>query len=546
MAPSTGEVPLTSRVRDPGFTPSVRDLPKLLELIGTDDEELATAVERAVLRIETQYRARVVETVTAAATAATRPARGRLAKLVGRLATGGAVEDAVRAWLLGALRDADPKTRRTAARSLGKLKPRTKSEAASTEKALLEAWDAAEGDDDRRALTEALGKIGSREALAKISQGTPDKVASRAAVMIERAAARENPGRIDLSASRNAPIRFHTRAGLEGIVAEELGRVWKPELRGPGVVEATLDGPLASAAAIRTATHVGFPLARVVRRDDLAESIVETLLAREATSLFETFTKTGGAPIRFRLAWAQGGHRRALAWRCAELVRERTKTLVNDPTDSTWEVVVDDRDGKLSIELVPRGFTDERFAYRTGVVPASSHPTIAAALARVAPRSDDDVVWDPFVGAGAELVERARLGPAKALFGTDIEDEALAAARKNLENAGVTATLHRADALTFQPSRVTLIITNPPMGRRVQRGAHTDLLERFVSHAAKVLVPGGAIVWTLPEARKIQARAEQEGFTVEGSVTVDMGGFPAELCVYRLGGKRRRPAGGKT
>lgn len=543
MAPSEGEIPLTSRVKDPGFTPSVRNLPKLLELIGTDDEELATAVERAVLRIEVQYRARVVETVTAAATAAKRPARGRLAKLVGRLATG--AEDAVHGWLLGAIRDADPKTRRTAARALGKLKPRTKAEAAATEKALLEAWDAAEGEDDRRALTEALGKIGSREALAKIAKGTPDKVASRAAVMIERAASRENPGSIALSASHKAIIRFHARAGLETVVAEELGAAWKPVVRGPGVVDATLDAALSRAVAIRTATHVGFPLTRVVHRDDLAESIVDTLLAKEATTLFETFTKTDGAPIRFRLAWAQGGHRRALAWRCAELVRERTKALVNDPTESTWEVVVDDRDGKLAIELVPRGFEDRRFAYRTGVVPASSHPTIAAALARVAPRSPDDVVWDPFVGAGAELVERARLGRARAFFGTDLEHDALTAARKNLENAGVPATLHRADALGFAPPGVSLIITNPPMGRRVQRGAHTDLLERFVVHAAEVLVDGGAIVWTLPEARTIQARAKQVGFTVERSFTVDMGGFPAELCVYRLGGKPRRPAGGK-
>jgi tRNA G10 N-methylase Trm11 len=93
---------------------------------------------------------------------------------------------------------------------------------------------------------------------------------------------------------------------------------------------------------------------------------------------------------------------------------------------------------------------------------------------------------------------------------------------------------------------VTLIISNPPMGRRVQRGAHADLLERFVAHAAKVLVPGGALVWLVPEPRRIHERAEAVGLQLQRAVSVDMGGFSAELGVYVKRAANKRIVGGRA
>ena len=226
--------------------------------------------------------------------------------------------------------------------------------------------------------------------------------------------------------------------------------------------------------------------------------------------------------------------------RCAELVAAATSELVNDPTGSTWEVVVDDHADRVALELVPRGFVDDRFTYRKELVAASSHPTIAAALVRLVAPHADDVVWDPFAGAGAELVERARLGPYHALVGTDIEGAAIAAARTNLAAAGVTgARLEVADALTYHPGNVSLIVTNPPMGRRVQRGTHGELLERFVDHAARVLAPGGALVWAAPDPTRLHARAARAKLVLERAFTVDMGGFPAELSIHRKPGSSR-------
>jgi predicted RNA methylase len=547
MAVSGDRAAVAARLGDAGWTPGSRDLPGLLDLLAGEDEELARAAERAVLRIEARQRARVVTEIVARVRDAVRPARARLTRLAGRLA-GGAGDDPARRWILDALTDPDPKTRHVAARAAGKLAS-AGSASGAVERALLAAWDAASGDEDRRALAEALGKVGSAAARERLASAAGELGArgARAGVMIDRSEARQAPGAIDPTAAPAAPlvIRFHARAGLERIVADEIGDGLRPRVAGPGVVEARLTGPLTEAVAIRTATHVGCPLEPEPIAGGLPETIVRALTSGRATDIFQTFTRPAGGRIRFRLAFVRGGHRRALAWRCAELVREASPSLVNDPTGSTWEVTVDDDAGRVALELLPRGFDDERFAYRTRVVPASSHPTIAAALARVAPRRDDDVVWDPFVGAGAELVERARLGPYRTLLGTDVEPGAIDAARANLAAAGVSgAELTVASALAHAPSGVTVIVTNPPMGRRVQRGSHADLLERFVVHAAAVLAPGGALVWTVPEPRRIHARAARAGLVLERAWEIDMGGFPAALSVHRAPETRPGPRPG--
>jgi hypothetical protein len=72
------------------------------------------------------------------------------------------------------------------------------------------------------------------------------------------------------------------------------------------------------------------------------------------------------------------------------------------------------------------------------------------------------------------------------------------------------------------------------MGRRIQRGTHADLLERFVERAAAVLEPGGHLVWTVPEAKKIEAKARRVGLSLQRSWTIDMGGFQADLAVYKM------------
>jgi tRNA G10 N-methylase Trm11 len=137
-------------------------------------------------------------------------------------------------------------------------------------------------------------------------------------------------------------------------------------------------------------------------------------------------------------------------------------------------------------------------------------------------------VWDPFVGSGLELIERARLGSFVRLLGSDIERDALAAAKANLDAAGVSASLELADARSHDPGPVSLIITNPPMGRRVARDASlSDLLCSVVDRAARLLVPGGRLVWLSPLEKVTRDRARAAGLSLLQGPRIDMGGFDA-------------------
>ena len=75
------------------------------------------------------------------------------------------------------------------------------------------------------------------------------------------------------------------------------------------------------------------------------------------------------------------------------------------------------------------------------------------------------------MGSGLELCERARAGPYAKLLGSDRDAGALEVARANLDSCGAEHfTLFRGDARSSIPRpRPTLVITNPPMGRRVLR-----------------------------------------------------------------------------
>jgi 23S rRNA G2445 N2-methylase RlmL len=352
--------------------------------------------------------------------------------------------------------------------------------------------------------------------------------------MVERTASRAGRGRLDAGRAPQAPVDvlLCARRGLEDLLSEEamaIDGLSEVRVAGPGRVRARLSASMQTLFAARTMLAFRFPLPTEWVRDGEKEpdAIVRAVTSDAARAVFATWTV--GTP-RYRIAWAEGGHRRAATWNVAGTIARRAPELINDPTASLWEVVVETKQRSVDVSLAPRAVEDPRFTWRRGDVPASSHPTVAAALARVAGVRDDDVVWDPFVGSGAELVERARLGPVRSLHGSDVDVRALSVARENLAAAGLTARLEQKDALTLAPPGVTLVITNPPMGRRASRTAGlADVLDRFVAHSAAVLVPGGRLVWIAPWPERARRVARASGLVLDGARTVDMGGFDAEM-----------------
>jgi 23S rRNA G2445 N2-methylase RlmL len=383
-----------------------------------------------------------------------------------------------------------------------------------------------------------MGRLGA------VGDAEPElgRIAQKALAMLRRDGTRDEASGIDSDAhvAGELAVVFLCRGGLERIVAEEIearipsARDISPGAPGGGRVTARWRGRLAELLTVRTALEFGVALP-VGRSGADHELCVRALASEEAKTAIAAWT-TGS--VRYRIQWAGQGHRRGATWSVVRAVGESEPSWVNDPTASTWEVRVDVHAAPPTALLVPRKLVDRRFAYRERDVPAASHPTLAAALVRASRPRANDVVWDPFVGSGTELIERAKVGPFAKLLGTDTDARALDVARANARAAEVPLSLERGDATRHRPPAVSAILTNPPMGRRVARdGSLADLLDAFVDHASTVLVADGRLVWLSPLGGRTAARAEARGLTVVLREPVDMGGFFAELQVFE---SRRR------
>jgi 23S rRNA G2445 N2-methylase RlmL len=543
---------LRSKVRDPGFTPSVRDTAGLVALLADDDEAVARDAERAMARIGSPVLPRVVEL----AKAADAPVRAGIARLLGRMQDAWASGDA-HGWLLGSLEDSDPRVRRAAAVALGKRPAGQRhgddAADANVESALLGALGRETGMPERRAMVTALGRVGSgpaRQKLRDLSTDDPElaRIRDQSLLMLSRAAGRAiGPATIADEKTPDAAVRLilRCREGLEDVLREEVATKGADAVRvevcdrEPGVVHALLTGPMRALFALRTMTSFTLELGRTQsshasQRSDEVENLVDAFTSPATRRIVEAFTL---GPVRYRIAWGSGGHRRSATWRAAKTIAERCPEWINDPTGSTWEVVARVAAGRLTTELRPRALVDPRFYYRKRDVPAASHPTIAAALVHVAGVRADDVVWDPFVGSGTELVERAFAGAYAELHGSDVDPRALDAARENIAAAGLEGVLLvEGDATTHAPRTkrpVTLVITNPPMGRRVARTTELGAtLERFVDHVARVLAPQGRFVWLSPLPGRTADRAKLAGLLLRGTRDVDMGGFTAQMQTF--------------
>ena len=160
----------------------------------------------------------------------------------------------------------------------------------------------------------------------------------------------------------------------------------------------------------------------------------------------------------------------------------------------------------------------------------------------------DETVWDPFCGSGLELIESALLGGVKKIFGTDISPEAIAITQANIAAAQLQDVQTQLVCCDFRehakiaglgPSSVTLIISNPPLGRRVRvpylRGLFADLF----SVAAQVLKPGGRLIFANP----MRIEPLDASLKLKYREVVDLGGFDCRLEMYeKLAAPASRPA----
>jgi tRNA G10 N-methylase Trm11 len=123
------------------------------------------------------------------------------------------------------------------------------------------------------------------------------------------------------------------------------------------------------------------------------------------------------------------------------------------------------------------------------------------------------------------------------MFGTDLNPDAIAICRTNFAAAKVTAvplTLACCDFRDYArveglgPGSATLIITNPPMGRRIHVPNMRGLFRDLFAVAATVLKPGGRLIFVNP----MRIEPSDPSLELKYRRVVDLGGFNARLEMY--------------
>jgi predicted RNA methylase len=448
----------------------------------------------------------------------------------------------VRAWLVRLLQDPEEKIRRYALAALPKI-----GAGAAAEREMIGLLKTSPIGREKAFVGRALDKIGGAATLEALG-GTQTLPAQTEQKVRARIAREDQPGvvRLDRPVGCFDGLRIHLRGrrGLEELVRDEAresiaaGAPFRfLEMRGGCVaLEPTAPFALADLFRLRCFGTAGFVLGLVRENSPArtARAVAAAIVSPRSRDLLTTLTD---GPLRYRLDFVNRGHQRGAVQNVANLAYGLCPGILNDPRRALWSVDLHESVLGTSVELRPRLSPDPRMFYRTDDVAAASHPPLAACMARLAGPMADDVVWDPFCGSGLELVERALRGGVRHLYGTDISAEALAVARANLAAANVATSATFACCDFRRPAKVpglmpggaTLVITNPPLGRRIRLADPTAFFTDFFATAALVLKPGGRLVFTNP----LRLEPRDRTLSLEYRRTVDLGGFDCRLEVWR-------------
>jgi 23S rRNA G2445 N2-methylase RlmL len=448
----------------------------------------------------------------------------------------------VRSWLVHLLKDPNEKVRRYAMTALPKL-----GAGPVEEEALLSLLRTSTVEREKKFLGQALEKIGGTATLNAVTSvhGFLPQTTQKVKAGVAR---RESPSsiRMDrlLSGLPGLRIHLHCRKGLEEILHDEVkeyigkrGKFRVVELRS-GLVAITPVAPfsLRDIYTLRCFATVGFFLGKV-RSSNPAESVdalAPLMTSPLSQSILATFTE---GSIRYRLEFVSKGHQRGAVRLLSNRAYTMCPDILNDPRSAPWSMDLIPTGHGISVELRPKLTPDPRFTYREGNMRVASHPPLAASMARLSGRGNQEIVWDPFCGSGLELIERARLGGIRTIYGTDLNPDAIAICRANFTAAEVKAiplTLACCDFREYskveglEPRSVTLIITNPPMGRRIRVHNMRGLFRDLFTVAATVLKPGGRLIFANP----LRIEPSDSSLKLKSRKAVDLGGFDCRLEVY--------------
>lgn len=466
-----------------------------------------------------------------------------------------------RDWVRALLEDPSEKIRRYAMQALPKLGTTN-----SEETALLRLWEKAQNDREQDVINQTLERVGGRSTLARIAHDTDSKKTPSLHRLEANIARNSRAGTLALEAPlndvRDVRILLRCRSGLADFIQEELAQNRSGRQRFEPTAVATQKADsleliphksftLQNLLSMRCWSTLSFTLGHLPALAHPGAPLPVPELVRLASSslawkLMRAFTS---GPIRYRWEFPARRISESMARALSEGVHSRQSDLLNDTREALWEIRVEETPRHVGIHLLPKFRPDPRFAYRTGDVPAASHPPLAAAMARLGQIGStsfhgQEQVWDPFCGSGLELAECLLRAPLLRVYGTDLEVDACRVASANVTAALALARWERPPeihfaACDFRDARqrgipndtLTLILTNPPLGKRVPQKDLEDLMRSLFTLAGELLVPGGRLVLVNPG----KPYTDHATLRLEWSRRIDLGfaHFPLEKYIQR-------------
>jgi predicted RNA methylase len=396
--------------------------------------------------------------------------------------------------------------------------------------AMKQAASVAQDPSEIKAITDALGKSGDASALAFLSGDDFEKdtkTRARSIVKLTRDLAKASDDDAvacpDLFAVKLPIITWFT-PGLEQLAQST--DVFKDGQRlAPGLLKCP-DLKWADLKKSFLWHTAGFQLDEL---NELTPDALVKLLKAYSEAIIKAMPQLKGKFVRIRLGRSHGVSRSFL-WEFAEELMKANCGLINDGRDPHWELELFDK----MLVLVPKKHLDERFAWRSNHVDGSSDPTVAAAIVTMADITANETVFDPFCGAGTELILANKMKGAHKLIGSDLDPLALDAARESLKQANVSANLFQGDGSKFAGSGIDVVISNPPFGMRTARGGAREVLETFFANMAPKISRGGRVVILSHAPSSTRRWAHDAGLDLRRYLPVSLGRMECELqCFVR-------------
>lgn len=527
------------KLDNPAYTPKKSEASELLALFLSSDHKTSLKIIKALLRLPHDFLfSKILEYVDSEKCSPS--VKAYLCMLVGRmqekLDTAEKITQDYVIFLTSQLESSHIKIKRYAVNALSKF-----GYSSDIEDILIKLYRSEKDISVKKVIIETLGKMGQEKSCLFLKTISNDKSidlpvksdfkksVSKSLLISKRNLTRASSSSAildDKAPSKPTFINVYCRSGLEELCKDELNHLGSTDIVYTGTLKHQLKVSFEKLFSSRIMDYFSFPLG--IFSGAIDEIIVKAVTSKLSQDILKNWSL---GPIRFRIRWSDGSHKRSLIWNIAEQISEKSPDLINDSREPLWEFVAYQRKGSsFSIDLVPKKLTDPRFLYRVKDVPAASNPNLAAALAKLADAHDNDFVWDPFCGSGTELIERAIIGPYKAMLGTDNDKKAIIAAKENVALSGMKhIEIEHCDAFTVKHISPSLIITNPPLGRRLPKDDIDEFFVKFISLSNSLLSHEGRLIFVSPHPSFTRDKSLELGLKLIFEQKVDMGGFSGTI-----------------